>query len=168
VVGPILAVETSRKSISILKRADRWSGFGRQPGFDQPFLIGPKTEPNQEIAQIAVGTVHLECHVLEPQRTGVLQPAAQHSGNLIVSGPGHGDRDQRHLTAPVNEDDRRLRIALLVEPEELRDLVGRAGIAPPPLQVGALVQTCGRMGASDSLEEIGDGRQVVESDPRLL
>ena len=55
-----------------------------------------------------------------------------------------------------------------VEPEELREVVGRARRAPPPLQVGGFVQPRSGVRRADPLQERRHGSQVVETDPMLL
>jgi hypothetical protein len=68
----------------------------------------------------------------------------------------------------VGDDERRRRATQVVEPEQLVEVVGRARHAPPPLQLGRLVRTMGRVGVADALQQRRNGIHIVEAASEFL
>ena len=123
---------------------------------------------DQHLAQDVIGTVDLEADGVEPGLAGVSEPALDDVGNPVGSCVGHDDRVERDPVAPVGGDHCRFRATEVIEPEELREVVGCARGPPPPLQIGGFVQPFRGVSAADSLQERGHSFQVVETDPMLF
>ena len=154
--------------IALVQRADRWSSVCGQPRLDQPVFLDREAMADQHLTQDVIGTVDLEADGFEPGLTGVREPALDDMGNPVGSCVGHDDRVERYPVAPVGCDHRSFRATEVIEPEELREVVGRARGAPPPLQIGGFIQPCRGVSAADSLQERRRSFQVVETDPMLF
>lgn len=88
--------------------------------------------------QHLIGTVDLEADDSEPGLTGMSEPALHDMGNPVGRRVRHHDRVELHPAAPVRCDHRSFGTTEVIEPEELREIVGRGrSVRPPPLQIGA-------------------------------
>ena len=89
-------------------------------------------------------------------------------GHPIRRCVGHDDRVERHPLAPVGGDHCCPRATEMIEPEELREAVGRARRPPPPLQIGGLVQPGRGVSVAGSLQQPRYSGQIVETNEMLL
>ena len=151
-----------------MQRADLRSSVCGQPRLDQPVFLDREAVADQHLAQDVIGTVDLEADGFEPGLAGVSEPTLDDVGDPVGSCVGHDDRVERDPVAPVGCDHCGFRATEVIEPEELREVVGRAGVSPPPLQIGGLVQPCSGVSAADPLQQHRHAVQVVETDPMLF
>ncbi len=123
---------------------------------------------DQYVTQDVIGRVDLEAGDSEPGLTGASEPALHDVGDPVGSCVGHDDRVERYPVAPVGCDHCGLWATEVIEPEELREVVGRARRPPPPLQIGGFVQPCRGMSAADSLQQRRHSLQIVKTNQMLF
>ena len=146
-------VEASGQSIVVVQPADLRSGIGRQPRLDQPVPLRREAMAGLHRTHHVVRPVDLELDGSEAALVGVREPAPDDVRNPLGRGVGHDDRVESRPVAPAGRDDGRFGATEMIEPEELRDAVGRARRAPPPPEVGRLVPPVRGVGVADLLQQ---------------
>jgi hypothetical protein len=158
-------LEATGQPIPRTQGADLWSSVGCQPRLDQPVFLNGKAMADQDLLEDVVGTVDFEAADVQAVPTSVCKPALDDMGDPVRGCVGHDDWVELHPAARVGCDHGGFRATVMVEPEQLREVVGRARpLRPPPLQVGGFVQPCGGVSAADPLQQRRRAGQVVETD----
>jgi hypothetical protein len=95
-------------------------------------------------------------------------PARHDVCNPVETCVGHHDGVERYPVAPVGRDHGGFWATDVIDPEELRNVVGWPRCSPPPLQIGGFIQPGGRMSVANSLQQHRHGRKIVTSNQRLF
>ena len=165
VMRTVHGLEATGQLIPRTQRTDLWSGAGLNPRFDQPVFLNGKAMCEEDLVDDVIGTVDFEADGVDAVLTSVRQPALDDMGNPVPGCVGHDDGVELHPPARIGCDHGGLGAIEMVEPEQLRVVVGRARpLRPPPLQVGGFVQPCGGVSAADPLQQRRHAGQVVETD----
>ena len=147
-------LQPGRQPIALGQRADRRSSVGGQPRLDDSVVGDRETMTDQHLTEDVVRAVDLEGDGVDPGVPCVSEPALHHVSHPVRRGVGHDHRVELHPRAGVGRDHGGLRATARIEPEELRDVVGRARpLCPPPLEVGGFVQPCRGVRAADPLQQ---------------
>jgi hypothetical protein len=124
---------------------------------------------DQHVPHHLIGAIDLERHGLDAEPTRVSEPAPDDVGPPLGAGVGHHQGVEVHLMAEVGGHDGGLRAIRGVEPEQLRDVVGRARpLRPPPLQIGGFEQAGCRVRPTDPLQQHRPVFHAAQAEPMLL
>ena len=134
----------SRQPIVVLQLADVGQIPRVDPTLDETVFVNREAVCAQDVAHHDIVTVDLHLNRFKPEVVSVRKSTLDDVRNELGSCVRHKDRVERDSITPVSCDDGSFRLAELVEPKQLRQIVGCARHAPPPLQIGCFVQpSCG-------------------------
>ena len=126
-------VEATGQPIVLVQQADLSSSVCSQPRLDhghayrrdiRPVFLDREAVADQHLTHNVIGTVDFEVDSSKPGLTGVSKPALDDMCNPVGSCVGHDDRGESYPVAPVDCDHCGFWATEVIEPEELREIVG--------------------------------------------
>lgn len=168
VVGPRSSLASGGQPIAGIERADRWPVPDVHPCLDGLVPGHLEAERGEDPDLGFVREVDGDLDPVQALSRGVGQSAfddVRHPGRARAR---QHDRGEARGGGPGGGDHRGGGSTGLVEPEKLRERVGRTGDPPPPLEVGCLVVARGGVSRAHPPEEGCHRFQVLQSNQVLL